>query len=70
MDGITVSRKIREIEASTNRHTPIIAITANAMIGDKEKCLAAGIDDYLSKPFQPGKLLSMISKYLSPPEQD
>ncbi|MFP4488677.1 MAG: response regulator [Bacteroidales bacterium] len=70
MDGITASRKIREIEASTNRHTPIIAITANAMIGDKEKCLAAGIDDYLSKPFQPGKLLSMISKYLSHPVQD
>lgn len=70
MDGITVSRKIREIEASTNRHTPIIAITANAMIGDKEKCLAAGIDDYLSKPFQPGKLLLLISKYLSHPDQD
>lgn len=70
MDGITVSRKIREIEASTNRHTPIIAITANAMIGDKEKCLAAGMDDYLSKPFQPGKLLAMINKYLTGPEQD
>ncbi len=70
MDGITASSKIREIEASTNRHTPIIAITANAMIGDKEKCLAAGIDDYLSKPFQPGKLLAMINKYLTAPEQD
>ncbi|MDZ7737722.1 MAG: response regulator [Bacteroidales bacterium] len=70
MDGITASRKIREIEASTNRHTPIIAITANAMIGDKEKCLAAGIDDYLSKPFQPVKLLAMINKYLTAPEQD
>jgi len=68
MDGITVSNKIREIEASTSKHTPIIAITANAMIGDKEKCLSAGIDDYLSKPFQPGKLLDMISKYLSGPQ--
>lgn len=65
MDGITVSRKIRDIEASTSKHTPIIAITANAMIGDKEKCLSAGIDDYLSKPFQPQKLLDLIGKYLS-----
>jgi len=64
IDGITVSKKIREIEASTSKHTPIIAITANAMIGDKEKCLSAGIDDYLSKPFQPQKLLEMISKYI------
>lgn len=65
MDGITVSEKIREIEASTSKHTPIIAITANAMIGDKEKCLSAGMNDYLSKPFQPQKLLDMISKYVS-----
>ncbi|MEE4213454.1 MAG: response regulator [Bacteroidales bacterium] len=67
MDGITVSRKIRDIEASTSKHTPIIAITANAMIGDKENCLSAGMDDYLSKPFQPQKLLDLISKYLSEP---
>jgi len=65
MDGITASRKIRDIEASTSKHTPIIAITANAMIGDKEKCLSAGMDDYISKPFQPQKLLDMIKKYLS-----
>ncbi|HCC71924.1 MAG TPA: hypothetical protein DEQ09_12350 [Bacteroidales bacterium] len=64
IDGITVSRKIREIESSTSKHTPIIAITANAMIGDKEKCLSAGIDDYLSKPFQPQKLLDLIDKYI------
>ncbi|MGM0667774.1 MAG: response regulator, partial [Bacteroidota bacterium] len=67
MDGITVSRKIRDIEASTSKHTPIIAITANAMIGDKENCLSAGMDDYLSKPFQPQRLLDLISKYLSEP---
>ncbi|MEA1885934.1 MAG: response regulator [Bacteroidota bacterium] len=65
MDGITVSKKIREIEASTSKHTPIIAITANAMIGDKEKCLSAGMDDYLSKPFQPQKLLDIISNYVT-----
>ncbi|MBS0011963.1 MAG: response regulator, partial [Bacteroidales bacterium] len=65
MDGIMVSKKIREIEASTSKHTPIIAITANAMLGDKEKCLSAGIDDYLSKPYQPQKLLDMISRYVT-----
>jgi len=65
MDGTMVSKKIREIEASTSKHTPIIALTANAMIGDKEKCLSAGIDDYLSKPFQPQKLLDMLRKYIT-----
>ncbi len=65
IDGIMVSKKIREIEASTSKHTPIIALTANAMIGDKEKCLSAGIDDYLSKPFQPQKLLDMLRKYIT-----
>jgi CheY-like chemotaxis protein len=53
MDGLTATRKIREIEASTtNTMTPIIALTANALSGDKETCLAAGMNDYISKPFQ------------------
>ncbi len=65
MDGITVARKIREIEKSTSQHTPIIAITANAMIGDKEKCLSAGIDDYLSKPFQPSQLIKIIERFVT-----
>lgn len=65
MDGLKASKKIREIEAGTNKYTPIIALTANAMIGDKEQCIEAGIDDYLSKPFQPQKLLDMLNKYLA-----
>ena len=64
MDGITVAGKIRELEKSTSLHTPIVAITANAMLGDKEKCLSAGIDEYLSKPFQPAQLIRIIKVLL------
>ena len=65
MNGITATKKIREIEKSTNTHTPIIAITANAMLGDKEICLSAGIDDYLSKPYQMEDLISKMKDLLS-----
>jgi len=62
MSGLTAAEKIRALESTTNSHIPIIAITANAMIGDKEKCLSAGIDDYISKPFQPAALIEKIKK--------
>ncbi|MBE9480382.1 MAG: response regulator [Bacteroidetes bacterium] len=65
MNGITATKKIREIEKSTNTHIPIIAITANAMLGDKETCLSAGIDDYLSKPYQMEDLISKMNNLLS-----
>lgn len=64
MDGIMAAEKIREMEDGTGIHIPIIAITANAMIGDREKCLSAGIDDYISKPFQPSALVEKISQLL------
>jgi CheY-like chemotaxis protein len=64
MTGLVAAEKIRALEASTNSHTPIIAITANAMLGDKEKCISAGIDDYISKPFQPSVLIEKIKKLL------
>ena len=65
MNGIIATKKIRELEASTNTHTPIIAITANALSGDKEACLAAGMNDYISKPFQVEILLQKMQNLLS-----
>ncbi len=64
MNGIVTTKKIRSIEKSTNTHTPIIAITANALLGDKEECLAAGMDDYISKPFQIETLINKMQKQL------
>ena len=64
MDGITATKKIREVEASSHSHIPIIAITANALSGDKEICLAAGMNDYISKPFQIDILVSKMKDLL------
>ena len=64
MSGLVAAGKIRELEASTNEHIPIIAITANTMLGDKERCISAGMDDYISKPFQPSSLIEIIKKHL------
>jgi len=64
MSGLVAAEKIRALESTSNSHVPIIAITANAMIGDKEKCLAVGIDDYISKPFQPAALIDKIKKII------
>ncbi len=65
MDGIVATRKIREIESSTGTYTPIIAITANALSGDKEVCIAAGMNDYIAKPFQIEVLIQKISTLLA-----
>jgi CheY-like chemotaxis protein/signal transduction histidine kinase len=69
MNGIITTKKIRNIEKSTNTHTPIIAITANALLGDKEECLAAGTDDYISKPFQIETLLEKMENLLTSQSQ-
>ena len=64
MNGIVTTKKIRNLEKSSHTHTPIIAITANALLGDKEECLAAGTDDYISKPFQIETLLEKMGNLL------
>jgi CheY-like chemotaxis protein len=63
MSGLEASRAIRRLEANTGRHVPIIAMTASAMTGDRELCLAAGMDDYLPKPIQIHTLLELLAKY-------
>jgi two-component system sensor histidine kinase/response regulator len=63
MDGFAAAREIREREGST-RHTPIIALTANAMREDRDKCIAAGMDDYLSKPINIQDLQRIVTTWL------
>ena len=64
MNGLDATGKIREIEAETGTHTPIVGATAHAMSGDMEKCLDAGMDDYLSKPISPNRLTDKIHEHL------
>jgi len=64
MDGIKATKKLREAEMGTESHIPIIAITANALSGDKEVCLAAGMDDYVSKPFKLDIVLEKMKRLL------
>ncbi len=62
MDGFAATAAIRREEQPAGRHTPIIAITAHAMKGDRERCLGAGMDDYVSKPFRPRELFTAIEQ--------
>jgi PAS domain S-box-containing protein len=62
MDGIGATKRIREIEADTGGHIPIIALTAHALLGDRERFLAAGMDDYLAKPAQVEELFKKIEQ--------
>ena len=60
MDGLEATAAIRKLEAVTGAHVPIIALTAHAMKGDREICVAAGMDEYLSKPINPKQLFALI----------
>jgi CheY-like chemotaxis protein/HPt (histidine-containing phosphotransfer) domain-containing protein len=64
MDGFEATVAIREMEKSTGRHVPIIAMTAHAMKGDRERCLSAGMDDYVSKPIVAGELYAAVARAL------
>jgi len=65
MDGLETTRYIREKEKPSGEHLPIIAMTAHAMKGDKEKCLAAGMDDYVAKPIHLDELLLKVEQVMS-----
>ncbi len=61
MDGFEACRHIRELE---QRQPVIIAVTANALVGERDRCLSAGMDDYLSKPFQAEQLVGIVKKWI------
>ncbi len=63
MDGLEATQQIRKIQQRKQIKTPIIALTANAMQGDQKKCLDAGMDDYLSKPFEMKDIEKLLNKY-------
>ena len=63
LDGLEATRRVREQEAKTGRHLPIIALTANAMKGDDAQCLAAGMDGYLTKPIDVDRLKETLSHF-------
>lgn len=64
MDGFEATQRIRQEESEHRRHTTIVALTADAMQGDREKCLAAGMDDYLNKPLKVEQITGMLNKWI------
>jgi two-component system, sensor histidine kinase and response regulator len=70
MSGLEATAAIRERERSTGAHIPIVAMTAHAMAGDRERCLHAGMDGYVSKPLRPDELLAAVDRLVSGGETD
>jgi two-component system, sensor histidine kinase and response regulator len=64
MDGFEATAAIREREKLTGEHIPIVAMTANALVGDRDKCIASGMDGYISKPIRTSELFATIEKIL------
>jgi len=71
MDGFAAAREIRKREASgaLSGRIPIVALTANALVGDRQRCLAAGMDEYLTKPVQAAQLLNMLKTFIARPAE-
>ena len=66
MDGYEATRRLRKRAAETGRaRVPVIALTASATEGDREKCLAAGMDDYLAKPFTAAEFIATVSRWIA-----
>jgi PAS domain S-box-containing protein len=68
-DGFEVIAQLRRWERSTGGHLPVIALTARSMMGDRERCLAAGMDDYLAKPFHADEFAAAIARLTTPQDQ-
>jgi CheY-like chemotaxis protein len=66
LDGYEATARIRELEPDAPKRLPIIALTAHAMEGDRDKCLAAGMDDYLAKPISRESVRAMLEKWALP----
>ena len=66
LDGVDATIKIRELEKSTDKYIPIIALTAGAMKEEQERCINAGMNDFITKPIEPDKFLKAINRFLSP----
>jgi len=64
LDGLSATVKIRDIEKQTGKHIPIVALTAGALSEEKEKCFAAGMDDFLTKPIETQKLRNSLNQFL------
>jgi two-component system sensor histidine kinase/response regulator len=69
MDGFETTAILRQQESSTGRHQPVIAMTALAMNGDRERCMAVGMDGYISKPIRPQELDEALDRYLASKEE-
>src|SRR5688572_2322932 len=69
MGGLEATAAIRAHERSTGRHVPIVALTAHVMAGDREQCLAAGMDWFVAKPLRPAELFAALDQFFPPPDQ-